>query len=117
MNGGHLVIRAYRLLLRLYPNRVRAEYGADMVQLVRDQCVDEPPWRVGARIFVNVALTLPAQHLETHMNANPNPIVPLLYCVVAANAILVAIVGGTTTTTLILGSCIALAAGAMALIG
>lgn len=51
------------------------------------------------------------------MNRNPNPIVPLRYTAVAASGMLVAIVGGTNTTTLILGACIALAARAMALIG
>ena len=74
VSGDHVVVRAYRALLRLYPSRLRAEYGPDMVQLVRDQCADEPAWRVGGRIVVDVALTLPAQHLETHMSRSPNPI-------------------------------------------
>ncbi len=33
--------RVYRSLLVLYPKEFRREYGADMVQLFRDQCRDE----------------------------------------------------------------------------
>ena len=117
MNGDHLVVGAYRALVRLYPRRVRAEYGADMVQLVRDQCADEPAWRVASRIVVDAALTLPAQHLETHMNRNPNPLVPLIYAAVAGSGLLVAIVGGTNRTALIVGACVALVAGALAAVG
>ena len=33
--------RVYRILLAAYPKEFRREYGADMVQLFRDQCRDE----------------------------------------------------------------------------
>ena len=88
-----------------------------MVQLVRDQCADEPAWRVGGRIVVDVALTLPAQHLETHMNRSPNPLIPVLYAAMAASGMLLAVVGGTNGTMLIVGVSIALVAGALAVVG
>ena len=66
MNGERVAVRLYGVLVRLYPRRFRDEYGADMVQLIRDQCADEPTWRVCARAATDLAITIPAQHMETH---------------------------------------------------
>ena len=61
-------LRVYRLLVRLYPERFREEYGPDLVGLVADQLRDEPTWRVLARSAIDLALTLPTRHLEAHMD-------------------------------------------------
>jgi hypothetical protein len=41
-DGDRATVRVYRSLLRLYPREFRDEYGADMLQLLRDQSSDEP---------------------------------------------------------------------------
>lgn len=114
MSGERTAVRVYGALLGLYPSRFRAEYGADMVQLVRDQCSDEPSWRVCGRAVVDLAITIPTQHLEAHVNRNPDQLVPLFCTAVAGSGALLAIVGGTNAAMLIIGLCIALVAGAMA---
>ena len=108
-----MAVRVYGTLVGLYPRRFRDDYGADMVQLVRDQCVDEPAWRVCARAAIDLAITIPTQHLEAHMNRPPSHVVPLLYTAVAIGGVLLAIVGGTNVAMLIVGACIAVAAGMM----
>ncbi len=85
-----------------------------MVQLVRDQCSDEPPWRVCGRAALDLAITIPTQHMEAHMSRNPDHLVPLVYTAVAGGGVLLAVVGGSNTSMLIVGLCIAVAAGAMA---
>ena len=50
------------------------------------------------------------------MNRTPNHVVPLLYTAVAVAGALLAIVGGTNVTMLVIGACIAVAAGTMAAI-
>lgn len=111
-----MAARLYGVLVRLYPRRFRDEYGADMVQLIRDQCADEPTWRVCARAATDLAITIPVQHMETHMNRTPNHLVPLLYTAIAAAGVLLAISGGTNVAMLLIGACIAAVAGAMAVI-
>ena len=106
--------RAYGALLALYPRQFRDEYGADMVLVFRDQCRDEPTWRVCLRSIIDLALTIPNQHLETHMHRNPTPVTTLGYLIVALAGVLLAIVGGTTPLTLIIGAITALCAGALA---
>jgi hypothetical protein len=54
-----------------------------MVQLLRDQYDDEPAWRVVARAAADLAITIPSQHLEAHMNRPSTHLVPLLYTAVA----------------------------------
>lgn len=116
MTGDRGLLRAYSALLGLYPRQFRDEYGADMVQLVRDQCTDEPAWKVGGRAAIDLALTIPTRHLEAHMNRTPNHLVPLIYTALAAAGGLLAIVGGTNLTMLITGLCVAVAATTMAVI-
>jgi hypothetical protein len=111
-----MAVRAYGTLVHLYPRPFRDQYGADMVQLVRDQSADEPSWRVCGRAVIDLLITIPTQQLEAHMNRTPNHLVPLLYTAVAAAGALVAIVGGTNVTALIVGACIAVVAGTMAAI-
>lgn len=110
-------VRAYRALLSFYPHDFRDEYGADMVQLLREQYAAEPAWRVWGRAAADLALTIPTQQLEAHMNRVPNHLVPLLNTALAAAGLLLAILGGTNLTMLIVGLCIAVAAGAIAVIG
>lgn len=114
MNADPLLLRVYRAALHLYPREFRDEYSADMVQLVRDQCADDSPWQVGARSALDLAITVPTQHLETHMNRPSSHIVPLLYTALAAGGLLFAILGGTNTTIVLIGLCIAVVAGAIA---
>ena len=72
MSRDPLVTRAYGALLWLYPRQFREEYRDDMVLLVRDQCREESPWRVLARSAVDLAITIPKQHLEAHMRRTPS---------------------------------------------
>jgi len=116
MSGGHGPMRVYSALIGLYPRRFRDEYGADLVQLMRDQCADEPRWRVYSRAALDLAITIPAQQLETRMTRNPNHLVPLLYTALAVGGALFAMVGGTNATMLVVGLCMAVAAGAMAIV-
>jgi hypothetical protein len=87
MNGDRATVRVYRSLLHLYPREFRDEYGADMVQLLRDQCSDEPSWQVGARCALDLAITIPTQHMEAHMNRPSTHLIPLLYTALAAGTI------------------------------
>lgn len=114
MNGDRATVRVYRSLLCLYPREFRDEYGADMVQLIRDQCGDEPSWQVGARCALDLAVAIPTQHMEAHMNRPSTHLVPLLYAAVAAAGLLFAIVGGSNITISVIGLCIAVAAGTIA---
>ena len=116
MTGERGVVRVYRTLIGLYPRQFRNAYGADMVQLLSDQCSDEPAWRVSGRAVVDLAITIPFQHLEARMNRTPNHLVPLVYSAIATAGVLFAVVGGTNVTMLIVGACIAVVASAMAAI-
>ena len=75
--------RCYSALLSLYPRGFRDDYRSDMEQLFREQCADEPLWRVGGRAALDLALTLPTQHLEARMNSTSTPLVPLLFAAMA----------------------------------
>lgn len=109
-------VRVYGTLVGLYPRRFRDDYGADMVQLVRDQCADEPAWKVYGRVAIDLAITIPTQQMEAHMKRTPSHLVPLIYTAAATAGALLAIVGGTNVAMLIIGACIAVACGTMAAI-
>ena len=109
-------LRVYRLLLGLYPRQFRDEYGADMVQLARDACRDDPTWRVAGRVLVDLAVSIPTQHLEAHVHRTPSHLVPLIYTAVAGAGIVLALAGGTTAASLIIGVVVAAVAGALAVI-
>jgi hypothetical protein len=108
--------RAYGALARLYPREFREEYGDDMVSLFRDQCRDEPVWSVTLRSLLDLALTLPSQHLETRMHRDPTPVATLAYLTVALAGVLLAVVGGTTPLALGTGALVAVGAGALAVL-
>jgi hypothetical protein len=110
VSGERVAVLAYRALTRLYPRHFRHAYGADMVSLFREQCRDEPAWRVLPRAAVDLAITVPSQHLETNMRRAPSRLVPLTYLAIAAAGVLLAIVGGTNVPTVIMGLGIALGA-------
>ena len=116
MNDDRPAVRVYRMLLRLYPGEFRDEYGADMVQLLRDQYVDEPAWQVCARAALDLAITIPTQQLETHMNRPSTHLVPLLYTALASGGVLGAIIAGSNAAIVAIGLCIAVVAGAAAAI-
>jgi hypothetical protein len=97
-------LRIYQQLVRLYPRRFREEYGPDLVGLVADQLRDEPTWRVLARSAVDLALTLPARHLEAHMDRAPTPVVPTLFGALALSAV---VVGATVGHPIVLLACTA----------
>lgn len=113
MSGHPGAARVYDALLRLYPREFRDEYRADMSRLYRDQCADEPALRVTARAALDLALTLPQQHLEVHVRRNSTSVVSVLYLALAAAALLTALVGGTDRTTLIVGVLLAVVAGGL----
>ncbi len=116
MSREPMAVRVYGTLVGLYPRDFRDDYGADMVQLVRNQCADEPAWRVYSRAAIDLAITIPTQQMEARMNRTPNHLVPLVYTALATAGALLAIVGGTNVAMPIVGACIAVASGTMAAI-
>jgi hypothetical protein len=88
-------VSVYRAFLRMYPRHFRHEYGADMVTLFGEQLGDETTARVWARAAVDLALTVPARHLEARMNRPPNRLVSLLFASVALGSLLFAVVVGS----------------------
>ncbi len=111
MSRDSLAIRVYGALVKLYPRGFREEYGADMVRLMREQGREESAWWVFARSLVDLAISIPTQHLETRMRRAPNPLVPLVYVMAAAAGLLVAILGGSEPAALVLGLGLAVVAG------
>ena len=107
-------IGAYRALLRLYPRNFRDEYGPDMALLFADQLRDEPAARVWVRGMVDLAITVPAQHLEAHMNRPPTPVIPLLFVVVSLTGVCVAVIGGSSLGMLAVGLSVAAVAASLA---
>ena len=104
----------YRALFYGYPSRFRQEYGADMALLFEDQLRDEPAARVWARALVDLAITVPTQHLEAHMNRPPTPIVPAFFGAISIAGILVAVVSGVRGGSAAVALAIALGFGALA---
>lgn len=84
----------YRTLLRCYPSRFRQEYGRDMALLFEDQLDNEGAARVWARALVDLAITIPTQHLEAHVNRPPNPAIPAVFAALSGVGILVTAVVG-----------------------
>lgn len=117
MSGEDRAVAVYRLLVRLYPRSFRDQFGPDLVQLLRDQYREEPAGRVLARAAVDLAITIPTQHLETTMHRNPNPVVPFLYLAIAVAGVTVAATVNTNPTTLFLSLGVALVSGVVAVIG
>ena len=84
-------MRIYRALLHLYPRSFRHEFGDDMLLLLRHQLRDENVARVAARAVVDLAVTVPARHLEVHMNSTATTALAITFGTVAAA---LAVVGG-----------------------
>ncbi len=104
----------YSGLLRLYPRRFRDDYGVDMALLFAEQLRDEPAGRVWTRGVVDLAITIPALHLEAHMNRPPNPTVPVVLAAVSVSGLVLGIVGGSNLGMLGLGLAVAVIAGLLA---
>lgn len=107
-------VRAYRALLHLYPRRFREEYGDDMALLFRDQLHDESARRVWARCVVDLAITIPTQHLESHMNRPPKSIVPVLFAALGVAGVVFALVVGSSVGLSAVGLAVAVVAGVLA---
>jgi hypothetical protein len=114
MTRPPLAERAYTAMVALYPRQFRETYGADMVSLLRDQCRDEPHWRVYLRATLDLALTIPHQHVEAHMNRNPTRALLLAYLTVGLAGLVVIAVGGTSPAGLVVGAALALGGLGMA---
>ncbi len=104
----------YSGLLRFYPRRFRDEYGLDMALLFAEQLRDEPTGRVWARGVVDLAITIPARHLEAHMDRPPNPTVAVVFAAISVSGLVLGIVGGSGPGMLGLGLAVAVVAGGLA---
>lgn len=109
-------LRAYGALMALYPREFRDEYGADMVNLAREACRDDPPWRVACRVLVDLAISIPTQHLEARMHRSPSLLIPLFYSAVSGAGIVLALVGGSNVALLVVGLMVAAIAGMLAVV-
>ena len=112
MSAVHTHISAYRRLTALYPRRFRDEYQNDLVALFSHQLQDDGPGRVWLRIARDIAVTVPVQHLEAHMQRPSHNFVTAASSVVAIAAALLAITMGTATSLVLL--LVALGSGAIA---
>lgn len=88
-------VAAYRRLTALYPRSFRDEFGADLVDLFTRQVHDEGAPRVWARAVRDLAVTVPAQHLEAHMHRRSPHLVTAVSGIAAAAAALLAVTTGT----------------------
>jgi hypothetical protein len=104
MTTTTLVVGAYRRLVRLYPRAFRDEFGTDLVDLLTEQLRDEPTGRVVARGLIDLALTVPTQHLEAHMDRSPNT---ALTCALGALAFATTAVGVAVGHPAVLVGCLA----------
>jgi hypothetical protein len=116
VNRDDLAIGVYRALIRLHPRRFRDEYGADMTQLMREQCHDESTGRVLTRAVIDAAISIPTQHMEARMRSGPNRLVPLVYITAAVAGLLVATLGGSEGATLALGLGLAVITGTIGVV-
>lgn len=78
-------MRLYQLLLLAYPRSFRREYGTDMVALLSHQLRDEHVARVVSRAAVDLAITIPARHLEVHMNRTSTTALVVIFAAVGAS--------------------------------
>jgi len=85
----------YRALTGLYPRAFRNDYREDLVVLFSHQISDEAPVGVWARTIRDLAITVPAHHLEAAMHRPPTPVLVGICSVTAASALALALVVGT----------------------
>ncbi len=109
-------VAVYRRLTALYPRSFRDEYRDDLTAMFASQLADDGALRCWLRTALDLMVTVPTQQMESQMNRTSNHLVPLIYTAIAAGGALVAIVGGSNRTMLVIGACIALAAGAAAVV-
>ena len=114
MNGERLLVRLYRASLVLYPRSFREKFGRDMVELASDSCRDERTWRVAGRLIVDLAISLPHQHMEVSMKRNVTSVVPVVYAALAAVGVLVVMAGGVGGLSGPVGLAIVVCAGCLA---
>jgi hypothetical protein len=112
--NGARAVGIYRGLLRVYPRRFRDEYRDDMALMFASQLRDEPAGRVWARGVIDLAITIPARHLEAHMNRPPKPAVPLVFAALSVSGVVFAILGGSNLGMAGIGLALAVAAGFLA---
>ena len=104
----------YSGLLRFYPRRFRDEYGVDMALIFAEQLRDEPTGRVWARGVVDLAITIPARHLEARMDRPPNPTVAVVFAAISVSGLVLGIIGGSSLGMLGFGLAVAVVAGGLA---
>jgi hypothetical protein len=109
-------VSVYRALLRLYPRRFRDEYGPDMALLFAHQLRDEPALRVCARGAIDLAISLPALHLETHMKRPSNTAAPVAFAALSLAGVFLAVIGGSNLGMLAVGLSVAAASGAFSVL-
>jgi hypothetical protein len=114
--SGHRAVSVYRAALRLYPRDFRDEYGPDMALLFTHQLRDEPALRVWARGAVDLAITLPALHLETRMRRPSRTATPLAFAALSLAGVLIAIIGGSSWGMLAVGLSLAAASGVLSVL-
>ena len=85
-----------------------------MALLFAEQLRDEPAGRVWARGLIDLAITIPARHLEAHMNRPPNPTVPVVFAALSVTGVLLAVVGGSNLGMAGFGLAVAVVAGVLA---
>jgi len=105
----------YSGLLRFYPRRFRDEYGTDMALLFAQQLRDEPTGRVWARGVVDLAITIPARHLEAHMDRPPNHTVTVVFAAISVSGLVLAVLGGSSLGMIGFGLAVAVVAGVLAI--
>lgn len=113
MNSSRAV-GIYRCLLRVYPRRFRVEYRDDMALVFAEQLRNEPATRVWTRSVIDLAITIPAQHLEAHMNRPPNPTVSVVFAALSVTGVVMVVLGGTKLGIAGFGLAVAAVAGMLA---
>lgn len=113
MNSSRAV-GIYRCLLRVYPRRFRVEYRDDMALLFAEQLRNEPATRVWTRSLIDLAITIPARHLEARMNRPPNPTVPVVFAALSVTGVVAAVLGGSNLGMAGFGLAVAVVAGILA---
>lgn len=88
----------YRAATRLYPREFRDQYRDDMVAIAGMQLHDGPRVIIAARLIRDLAISIPAQHLESLMR-RPSPLLlPTLAASLGAMALATAVLLGTAAS-------------------
>lgn len=87
-----------------------------MVLLFAEQLRDEPAMRVWARGVIDLAITIPARHLEAHMTRLPNPSVPVLFAALSVAGVVFGVIAGSNVAMLAVGLSVAAVAGVLAVV-